>query len=82
MLVQRGGCSYLQKAQMVQAGNASAMVAYDPAGARGCLRMGTNASEAVLAELEIVSVSVSGPDGLALAAAADEDGSVSVWMPR
>ena len=42
VLVERGGCSYLQKAQAVQAGNATAMIAYDPARSC-CLRMGTNA---------------------------------------
>lgn len=83
VLVQRGGCSYLAKAQACQAGNASAMVAYDPApGARGCLRMGANASDAVLAQLGLVSVSVGHGDGAALAGAAGGGARVSIWMPR
>ena len=80
MLVRRGSCTYLQKAQHVQAANASLLIVYNSE--PGCLLMGVNASLDVLEQLHVVSVSVSEEAGLALAEAAEAGEGVSAWMPR
>lgn len=80
LLVRRGSCTYLQKAQHAQAANASLLIVYNDEA--GCLRMGVNASREVLDALQLVAVSVSEAAGLALAQAAEDGEGISVWMPR
>jgi hypothetical protein len=80
LLVRRGSCTYLQKAQHAQDANGSLLIVYNDED--DCLRMGVNASREALDALQLVSVSVSEAAGLALAQAAEDGEGVSVWMPR
>ncbi|CAL8468855.1 g8396 [Coccomyxa elongata] len=79
VLVERGGCTFMEKARAVQAANASTMVVYNDD--EGCFQMGVNGS-ATLGRLNISSISVARSTGEQMKINIAGGATVAIWLPR